>query len=359
MQVGEIIRKHRKEKNITQEEMAKRLGVTAPAVNKWENGNSLPDVSLLSPIARLLNISVDTLLSHEKELSTEEAARLVEQANDRLKTEAFNSVFQWVKQCLVEYPNSHYLILWMARIFDSHLSMAEIADRDRYDGYILDCYVRALESGDETLRRSAAEALYYFHISKKQYEQAEKYLTYFSEENPERKRKQAMINSNTGRREEAYKMYEELLYAGYQSLSMTFHDIYILALQENDFEKAHTLVEKKQKLANLFEFGEYHEISVGIELATLEKNETETLHIMEQMLSNLESIGDFTKSPLYSHMKFKAIDEAYLSKLRQDVIKGFRDEETYAYLKGNQLWRDLVGLSTQSTDNDAIGERRL
>lgn len=356
MQVGEVIRKYRKEKDLTQEEMAKRLGVTAPAVNKWENGNSLPDVSLLSPIARLLNISIDTLLSHEKEISDEEASRLVEEANERLKAEAFDSVCLWIKQCLVEHPSSYYLILWMARIFDSHLSMAEIADQDRYDGFILDCYVRALESSDEALRRSAAEALYYFHIKKKQYEQAEEYLDYFSEENPERKRKQAIIYSNTGRQEDAYKMYEELLYAGYQSLSMTFHDIYILTLQANDFEKAHMLVEKKKKLANLFEFGEYHEISTGLELATLEKNEAETLHIMERMLSNLESIGDFTKSPLYSHMKFKAIDQAYLSELRQDLLKGFRDEETYAFLKANQQWRDLVGLSTQSTDNDAIGE---
>lgn len=41
MQIGEIIRKYRKSKNMTQEEMASRLGVTAPAVNKWENGGSL------------------------------------------------------------------------------------------------------------------------------------------------------------------------------------------------------------------------------------------------------------------------------------------------------------------------------
>ena len=41
MQTGEVIRKYRKQRNLTQEEMAQRLGVTAPAVNKWENGDSL------------------------------------------------------------------------------------------------------------------------------------------------------------------------------------------------------------------------------------------------------------------------------------------------------------------------------
>lgn len=40
MEIGAVIRKCRKEKELTQEEMARRLGVTASAVNKWENGVS-------------------------------------------------------------------------------------------------------------------------------------------------------------------------------------------------------------------------------------------------------------------------------------------------------------------------------
>lgn len=44
MQIGEVIRENRKRKKLIEEEMAKRLGVSAPAVNKWENGNSQPDI---------------------------------------------------------------------------------------------------------------------------------------------------------------------------------------------------------------------------------------------------------------------------------------------------------------------------
>ncbi len=40
MSIGEVIRKYRRARNLTQEEMARRLGVTASAVNKWENGVS-------------------------------------------------------------------------------------------------------------------------------------------------------------------------------------------------------------------------------------------------------------------------------------------------------------------------------
>lgn len=345
MLIGDVIRKYRKDKNMTQEEMAKRLGVTAPAVNKWENGNSLPDIALLSPIARLLNISVDTLLSHERVLSDEEANRLLEEANKRLKTEPYVNVFQWMKQCLTEYPNSYFLILWMARIFDSQRQILGLPDGEKYDSYILDCYKRVLESENEGLRGAAAESLYCFYMNKNDYKHAEDYLVYFSPENPERKRKQARICSKTGRRDSAYKAYEELLYAGYQSLNMTFHDIYLLALEESDHDKAHMLIDKIRNLASLFEFGEYHEVSPALELATLERNEAETIEIMKRMLANLESIYAFMQSPLYSHMEFKVPNKTYLLEVREDLIKGFRDEETYAYMKGNQWWMDLKALS--------------
>ena len=72
MDMGVVIKKYRKEAGMTQEEMANRLGVTTPAVNKWENGNSKPDIELLAPIARLLDISLDTLLSFHEKLSNTE-----------------------------------------------------------------------------------------------------------------------------------------------------------------------------------------------------------------------------------------------------------------------------------------------
>ena len=46
MDIGVVIKKYRKEAGMTQEEIANRLGVTTPAVNKWENSNSKPDIEL-------------------------------------------------------------------------------------------------------------------------------------------------------------------------------------------------------------------------------------------------------------------------------------------------------------------------
>ena len=75
MTIGEVIREKRKELELTQEQVAQRLGVSAPAVNKWERGGTYPDITILPALARLLNTDVNTLLCFQEEVTDEEAVR--------------------------------------------------------------------------------------------------------------------------------------------------------------------------------------------------------------------------------------------------------------------------------------------
>jgi len=61
-QIGSRLSVYRQNKNMTQEELANRLGITPQALSKWERGVSLPDTSMLPDIARQLEISIDHLL---------------------------------------------------------------------------------------------------------------------------------------------------------------------------------------------------------------------------------------------------------------------------------------------------------
>ena len=68
---GEYIYNKRKSLGLTQEELGRRLGVTNKAVSKWEVGETLPDITLVYPLASILGVSVDELLSYtdkEKEV---------------------------------------------------------------------------------------------------------------------------------------------------------------------------------------------------------------------------------------------------------------------------------------------------
>lgn len=62
MQIGSRLSVCRQNKNLTQEELAYRLGITPQALSKWERGVSLPDISMLADLARLLGVSSDFLL---------------------------------------------------------------------------------------------------------------------------------------------------------------------------------------------------------------------------------------------------------------------------------------------------------
>lgn len=170
-------------------------------------------------------------------------------------------------------------------------------------------------------------------MRKKQYDQAEKYLEYFSKENPERKRKQAQIYSETNRTEAAYRAYEELLFAEYQMVNAALQGMYMLALRENDYEKAHLFADKQGELARCFEMGKYYEVCSRLEIATLEKDADTVIATMKDMLSSVEEIGSFRYSPLYEHMEFKEISTEFVEELRNNLLQCFRDEETYGFIK--------------------------
>ena len=64
--IGKFIANCRKQKNMTQQELAEKLGVSDRTIGNWENGRNMPDLSLFKPLCNELNISLNDLMSGEK-----------------------------------------------------------------------------------------------------------------------------------------------------------------------------------------------------------------------------------------------------------------------------------------------------
>ena len=60
---GAVIKRLREDKNLTQSELAEKIGVSSKAVSKWETGKGLPDISLIEPLSSALGVSVMELMS--------------------------------------------------------------------------------------------------------------------------------------------------------------------------------------------------------------------------------------------------------------------------------------------------------
>lgn len=218
MQLGEIIRKYRKENNLTQEEVAARLGVSAPAVNKWENGVSLPDIMLLSPIARLFGISTDQLLSFQEDLTQEEINQFIIELDEVFKKQPYWDGFELAKKKVEQYPNCEQLIWQIAVILDMQHVVQKVEDAEKSEIYCYSLYQRVLESQDTDA----------------------------------------------------------------------------------------------------------------------------VIQIMQVMLANIEDICSFCRSSLYEHMDFKEPRREFISELKENLKKCFRDEESYEFLKKDARWQEIV-----------------
>lgn len=113
--MGQIIRRLRKERNLTQEELAEQLGVTFQAVSKWENDSGMPDISQVVPIAHVFGVSTDVLFGTFGTNDTEEVWKIVNNAQALLSrpltAQSLYNKYQAVKEGLKLYPNNSILLM--------------------------------------------------------------------------------------------------------------------------------------------------------------------------------------------------------------------------------------------------------
>ena len=109
MKLNEVIRTRRQALGLTQEQLAQKLGVSAPAVNKRERNLNYPDITLLPVLARTLGVDLNTLLSFQEDLTDQEIGLFLNQLYEISQEAGCGAAFQLARDKLREYPNSDKL----------------------------------------------------------------------------------------------------------------------------------------------------------------------------------------------------------------------------------------------------------
>lgn len=164
----------RKNAGLTQRELANILGVSEPAVCKWETGSSMPDIVMLAPIARALHTDINDLLSFRMEVDEEKAKRLVAEADDIGKKEGAKKEIEAWQQILHEYPNSDFLKAECAKKLTklNIQGCATTEDIKLIERLLLDLQ----ESEQWNLRELSSLYLASYYIRCRRFEDAEEYI---------------------------------------------------------------------------------------------------------------------------------------------------------------------------------------
>jgi Predicted transcriptional regulators len=111
--MGQTIKRLRKERNFTQEELAEQLNVTSQAVSKWENETGMPDISQIVPLASVFGVSADVLFGIEGTTADDEAWKIIEKAlsvEEFGKLETYLTAYDMLTEGLKKYPNNLMLL---------------------------------------------------------------------------------------------------------------------------------------------------------------------------------------------------------------------------------------------------------
>jgi transcriptional regulator with XRE-family HTH domain len=125
LKISEKIYALRKEKGVTQEKLAEFLGVSTPAVSKWETNQSFPDITLLPEIASYFDVTIDYLMDFAPSLSKEEAMEIYRKLADAFSKEPFDKVYNQVKKYLKKYHSCYFLHLQMGNLLLNHLDRVD------------------------------------------------------------------------------------------------------------------------------------------------------------------------------------------------------------------------------------------
>lgn len=168
LHIGENIKRLRKKRSMTQEQLAEAMGVTVGAVYKWENGLSMPEIRVLVELADLFEISVDYLLGYE--LGERGADAAVERL-DRLLTE--RKLIEGAREAekvLQKYPNHFNVVMMSAQFYYIQSWKNEKAARRCIELLERACRLFDQNQNEGVTLKSLNEAIAACYIGLKQYD---------------------------------------------------------------------------------------------------------------------------------------------------------------------------------------------
>lgn len=212
LRIGQTIAQKRREKGVTQEQVAAAIGVSAPAVSKWETGQSYPDIMLLPPLARYFECSVDALLAYEAVLTDDDLQRISDELRETLLQDGWDAGVRRCEALLREHPRSAALrIVLTSTLAAGRLFGVSAAQQKQCNDLREKWLLEAVAIGDAALLHSARLLLGGLYMGQNRLDEAEQMLEAIPERMENVKQLMPTLRLAQGRLDEAARLTQQNL----------------------------------------------------------------------------------------------------------------------------------------------------
>lgn len=361
MSIGTNIYTLRKERKITQSQLAEKLGVSEQAVSKWENDLCAPDVSLFPVIADFFRVSIDRLFGYHMNSYADEVKAIIKAADDSMDT---YKEIEIIGEGLKKYPNSPDLKIYLAFSLSmvNRISDDENERKEAVKKAIRLCTEVVDTCGNIKQVDNALNMLTRIYNETGNYEKAEECIAKISADSYNSRivgTVSMLRHKKSYAEQEQYS--EDALWKMYWTMHHVFESLTRTLTNNNEYEKALAFFDAHEKLLSIFDAGcsdfyaTYKFFACSNKVKTYmdigdKENCLDTLkHFFElaKQVKQVEKSTDFniaTRNPIYFSNIQEEILEEYASNMHSERIFSklddfFGDDERYLQFKNEVVSR--------------------
>ena len=348
MPMNQIIQARRKALGLTQEQVAEHLGVSTPAVSKWETGASCPDLPLLPPLARLLNIDLNTLFCFQQELSPEEIGQFCQTLVQQGQSAGISAAFASGEQKLREYPHCEPLMQNIAMTLDGLLNACglSIEDRDALDRKLDSWYEILSQSEDAGICNCGSYMLASRTLRRGDLERTQAILDRMPDRETmlqsvaDKQFLQVEVHLQGHNTDQAAAELELMLLNTVNKVHLILCKLVHAELSAGQPEIAAQIADKAHEAAKLFDLQAYTAWVAPFTAASEQKQAGLCLQYIKNMLRDIRAPWDIAASALFHRLEGKMHSvntEQLYEALRQDL----EHNPAYEFLRQKTGFRDL------------------
>ena len=344
MPMNRVIQQRRRELGLTQEQVANRLGVTAPAVNKWEKGATYPDVTLLPALARLLKVDLNALFCFQENLTSQEIALFSQDVLQAIQRDGLDAGLAMATDKLREFPNCAELRYQLATLMEGMLVLSGLdeAGRAPYDQQIFDWYEACAQCAEGGIHDRAVYMLAGFYLRRDDIESAQRMLNLLPDcENPDKRLLQAELHLRRGEAEDAGKLLSRAVMMSVNAAQSFLWKLIDVELATGNGEAAAKIAETSRAAVELFELWDYNATVAPLRIAIDRRDAPESVRLLRQLLEASGRAWTPSETVLYRRIA-DGRGQADMRKMLRPLIGDLEANPDYDFLRADADFADLI-----------------